>query len=162
VDISQFHPKIARLYDYWLQIHPPDGLPGRHHFDRAAIAPLLSNIWLLEVEREPFRLRYRLIGSRVDTVLGRKLSGRYLDESYSGHPNWPALEDDYRCVVVTGEPYWRRGAPRVIAAENCATLEVLRLPLAHDGKSVNMILAQTLFFGDEGHEIERGPMAPPS
>src|SRR5260221_10321572 len=114
LDISGLHPQARALHGYWSRIHPPTGLPGRQHFDPDEVIALLPNIRLVEVQLEPFRLRYRLLGSRVDAVLGRGLSGRWVDEVYGGHANWAALIEDYRVVVETGAPFWRRGVPPVV------------------------------------------------
>src|SRR5260221_14317471 len=60
-----WHPGLQRLYEYWKAIHPLQGLPGRQEFDPAAVPDLLPNLWMLDVQREPFRLRYRLFGTSI-------------------------------------------------------------------------------------------------
>ncbi len=153
LDIDQFHPKIRELYDYWLRLHPPGGLPGRQHFDPHEVPRLLAGLRLVEVQPEPFRLRYRLIGSRIDRVIGHSFTGRWVDEVHAGDPNYPELLEDYRATIARREPTWRRGPPRVRHDDKCATLEVLRLPLATDGQTVDMVLSLTLFFDSKGEEI---------
>jgi hypothetical protein len=157
LDIAQFHPKIRQLYDYWLAIHPsggpPGGLPGRQHFDPQQVPRLLAGLRLVEVQDQPFRLRYRLVGSRIDRVIGRSFTGRWVDDVHAGDPNYPELLEDYRATVVQRQPSWRRGPPRVRHDDKCSTLEVLRLPLATDGQTVDMVLSLTLFFDHRGEEI---------
>jgi hypothetical protein len=160
MDISNMHPQVRALYEYWRRIHPPTGLPGRQHFDPDEVIALLPNIRLVEAQLQPFRLRYRLVGSRVDTVLGHALARRWLDDVYDGHPNWPELLEDYRRVVSAGVPSWRRGVPRVVPVESCASLETLRLPLAAHGQIVDMVLGVTLYFDAKGQELQPHPMAP--
>lgn len=151
LDTAHWHPKIRELYAYWRSIHPPEGLPGRQHFDPHQVPRLLAGLRLVEVQQVPFRLRYRLVGSRVDRVIGHNFTGQWVDEVHAGDPNLPALLEDYR--ATTSGPTWRRGPPRVRHDDKCASLEVLRLPLASDGKTVDMILALTLFFDHRGDEI---------
>lgn len=153
LDIAQFHPKIRQLHDYWRSIHPPAGLPGRQHFDPQQVPRLLAGVRLVEVHHDPFRLRYRLVGSRIDRVIGRNFTGRWVDEVHAGDPNYPELLEDYRATVVNARPTWRRGPPRVRHDDKCATLEVLRLPLASDGTHVDMVLSLTLFFDLKDEEI---------
>ena len=153
LDTDQFHPKIRQLYDYWLSLHPPGGLPGRQHFDPHQVPRLLAGLRLVEVHHDPFRLRYRLIGSRIDRVIGHSFTGRWVDEVHAGDPNYPELLEDYRATVAQRAPSWRRGPPRVRHDDKCATLEVLRLPLATDGQTVDMVLSLTLFFDTKGEEI---------
>jgi hypothetical protein len=121
--------------------------------DPADIPDLLPNIRLVEVHRDPLRFRYRLLGSRVDVVHGRSLTNAWLDDVHGGHPNGAALLDEYRRVVETGQPSWRRGTPHVVPEPECATVEVLRLPLARDGRTVDMLLCLNLYFGAAGREV---------
>src|SRR3546814_10213652 len=62
------HPRVRRIVEHWASMGPPGRLPGRPHLDPLHIPSLLSNMWLLDVEREPrLRLRYRLIRSEEHT-----------------------------------------------------------------------------------------------
>jgi hypothetical protein len=153
IDSAQFHPKIRQLYDYWMSIHPPGGLPGRQHFDPHQVPRLLSGLRLVEVQPRPLRLRYRLIGSKIDQIIGHSFTGRWVDEVHAGDPNYPALLEDYRSTVALRRPTWRRGPPRVRHDDKCSILEVIRLPLASDGQAVDMVLSLTLFFDFKGQEI---------
>jgi hypothetical protein len=153
IDSSAFHPKIRQLYEYWQSIHPAEGLPGRQHFDPEAVPRLLSGLRLVEVQREPFRLRYRLVGSKIDRVIGHNFTGRWFDEVHQGDPNLPSLVDDYRIAVFERRPTWRRGPPRLGYDKRCATIEGIRLPLASDGRTVDMVTAMTVFFDLKGNEM---------
>jgi hypothetical protein len=154
IDASKFHPSVRTLFAYWLNIHPHDGLPGRQHFDPGAVAELLPNIRLVDVHRDPLRFRYRLLGSRVGSVHGKNLSGQWLHEFYVAETRGAELLRDYARVVETGKPAWRRGEPRVVPEPDCRTLEVLRLPLASDARSVDMILAISIYFDAGGRVLD--------
>ncbi len=54
-------------------------LPDRADLDPAEIPLLLPYILISEVE-QPFRIRYRLIGTEVVHVTGMNFTGHYLDE----------------------------------------------------------------------------------
>jgi hypothetical protein len=142
------------LFDYWQRIHPPHGLPGRQHFDPAAIGRLLPNIVLVEVHRDPLRFRYRLLGSRIDAIHGKPLAGLWLDEAYANHPNAVVMLGEYTRVTETRQPIWRRGEPKVVPDPGCQSIEVLRLPLAADGETVDMVLGLTLYFDLAGGPVE--------
>src|SRR5260370_24175935 len=85
--------KLKRLYDYWLSIHPHAGLPGRQHFDPTAIPDLLPYIFMVDIERNPLRFKYRLVGTEYVRMIGRDLTGRYLDEAHPGFPG--PIRDQY-------------------------------------------------------------------
>ena len=48
-----WHPTIRALYDYWVSVHPPGGLPGRQHIDPIAIPRLLPHLFMVDVSRDP-------------------------------------------------------------------------------------------------------------
>lgn len=153
-DLSGAHPAARALWSYWEEIHPPRGLPGRQHFDPAAVAHLLPNIVLVEVHRAPFRFRYRLLGTRVDSINLQNLGGLWLDEAYANHPKAANVLSEYLRVAELAEPVWRRGEPNVVPVPGCRVIEVVRLPLASDGRVVDMILCLTLYFDESGQPLD--------
>jgi hypothetical protein len=80
-DIGQTKaPMIKELHGYWLSKCGNAALPDRSLIDPAEIKSLLPNILIAEPSHPPFRVRYRLIGSRVAAASGMDLTGRYIDE----------------------------------------------------------------------------------
>jgi hypothetical protein len=154
-DISAWHPDIQEIYRYWLGIHPDNGLPGRRQFDPVDLRQYLPRLWLLEVQRTPFRLRYRLAGTRICELAGRELTGLWLDEAHPFVAENPDYLDRLRRVADTGEPSWRRGKPKLFLAEKADFTEIenIFLPLAADGRTVDMVLAYTVFFRSDGSEF---------
>lgn len=99
-------PNIARLYAYW------EGLAGGATPERSAVDPahikeLLPDLMLVEFSLDPFRVRYRLTGTRVDQQTGLNLTGRYLDEfNYGdGRAAVEGLVEGYRRCAETGMPH---------------------------------------------------------
>lgn len=131
-------PRIRRLHDYWRAIHPPEGLPGRQHFDPMAVTDLLPHIWLLDVQLEPFRLRYRLTGTAMVESHRRELTGLWLDEAHPHLNNLPDYNARYRRVVAERQPSWRRGRP--FMDHHHRIVENIVLPLATDGCRVDILL----------------------
>jgi hypothetical protein len=99
-----WHPKVARFFLYWRSIHPASGLPGRQHFEPLAIHSLLPGIWLLDIQREPFRLRYRLAGTEAVEAIGAEVTGQWMDEAHAVVAREPAHMDRYRTVVEQRVP----------------------------------------------------------
>lgn len=71
---------VKQLHDYWLSKRGGAALPDRDLIDPAEIKSLLPNILIAEPSYPPFRVRYRLTGSRIAAASGMDLTGRYLDE----------------------------------------------------------------------------------
>jgi len=77
--MTQMGSKIGQLYAYWLGL-AQGSVPERDDFDPGAIRPLLPNLMIVEIEDEPFRILFRLSGTKVDEVTGMNITGHYLDE----------------------------------------------------------------------------------
>lgn len=152
-DRSAWHPRVRRFYEYWQSIAPPGRLPGRQHIAPEDIVPLLPLVWLLEVHRDPLRFRYRLVGTAVGKSLGRELTGRWMDEAQPESVTVPELRDRYRYVSETGRPTWRRGRTLWLRDPIHRRVENCFVPLAADGKTVDMIFAYGVIFDDLGREI---------
>lgn len=145
----QWHPKIARFFQYWRSIHPASGgLPGRQHFDPLAIHWLLPGVWLLDVQPEPFRLRYRLVGTEAVEAIGAEVTGQWMDEAHTVMSQGPRYLERYQAVAEQKVPSWRRGVPRLWTYKKYSTLENMVLPLAADGVTVNMLAALTVFHAE--------------
>jgi hypothetical protein len=151
LDTAGWNPRLTRLYGYWRAIRPPGGLlPGRRHFDPVAVPDLLPGIWLLDVQREPFRLRYRLVGTGIVSAIGHEVTGLWLDEAHPGLMEVPACLQRYRRVVERAAPDRRKGEPRLWIHHDFTAVENLLLPLARDGRQVDMLCAYSVLYRPDG------------
>ena len=71
---------VRQLYDWWSAGTGPAGITDRSAFDLIEHRLLMPNVMISDVETEPFRIRYRLVGTKVVANLGVDFTGRYLDE----------------------------------------------------------------------------------
>jgi hypothetical protein len=94
--------EIRRLLEHWYYLKGDRPLPRRSDLDPADIAYCLGNVALVEIE-QPFRPRYRLVGTNLVRLLGEDPTGRYIDEMYSTGIRREALAA-YRRTVETGAP----------------------------------------------------------
>jgi hypothetical protein len=150
--LEHAHSRIQRIYHYWRSIRPQaGGLPGRQHLDPADITDLLPYLWLLDVQREPLRLRYRLVGTAIVRMVGRDFTGAWIDEA---HPQ--VIGDDrfagrWRYVIEQRLPTWRRGKPILfLLHRDFAEVENIYLPFARNGVDVDQILAYTVVYRSDG------------
>ncbi|MBI1775287.1 MAG: PAS domain-containing protein [Proteobacteria bacterium] len=151
-ETGPWHPKIAELYRYWQQIHPQSGLPGRQHMDPLEIPALLPNLWLLDVEPEPLRFRYRLVGTKLAQFFGYAIRGRYLGEATQPHFTQQHLVH-YEGVVKNRTYHYRKGPPAFAVDRPHLRVERILLPLATDGLTVDVILALTVLTDGQGREM---------
>lgn len=98
-------PLVRRLHDVWREKCAGSRLPRRADFDPQELKALLPNLMIVEPEPAPFRLRYRLVGTKITRVSGFDFTGRYLDEILR-----PDLPDDwhqyYRIAYDSGRPVY--------------------------------------------------------
>ncbi len=104
-DLDQMQSDMVRaLHAWWMAARRPNGLPDRADFDPAAFKPLLPHLIIVAVETDPFRIRYRLVGTKVVDYTGFEFTGRYLDElgpsEAAGY--W---QDCYRTTYESRRPF---------------------------------------------------------
>jgi hypothetical protein len=140
LDIAQIaSPRIHRLFSYWQHQQVRGGkLPGRGDVAPDQIRDLLPNIMIVDVERDPLRFRYRLVGTRVVEYNGFEFTGRYLGEI--GWAEEQALFDSYAEVVTRCRPSFGALDWKLLQGR-LGRCEFARLPLSEDGATVSQILA---------------------
>lgn len=149
-DLEKMHAQARRLFDAWTMMRPaPDLLPGRQHFDPAIVASLLANIALLDVVRDPLRFRYRVVGSALNAAGFLAKAGDWFHDVLPSIPGSRAL-DSFVPVATTGMPDWRFASRDLQRQRNVVDIERLVLPLARDGRLVDMLLTLTLYHHRNG------------
>jgi hypothetical protein len=94
--------KIRLLFDYWRRLHR-GGKPGlRTSFDPVEVPSLLSSLLLGDIESEPFRVFFRLIGTAVAEFSRLDFSGCYLDALDYKDRDSIEWADCYRRIHATG------------------------------------------------------------
>lgn len=136
--------KIRRFIDYWRVQHRGDLLPGRQHIDPIDFPDLLPNIRLIDVVGDPPRFKVRLTGERVSDHFGRSLSGQYLDDVFDQFEKRESCQA-FIATMENRRPYWNLGVCDLNPEKDFVPFERLVLPLASDGKAVDMLLVLSLF-----------------
>lgn len=128
-------PDLQKLYRYWLKKRGDRDMPGRADIHPDEIVGLLPGIVLIDVEHNPVRFKFRLVGTDAVLALGQDITGRYLDEFLSGAP----IEERFQWLVDHGTSYY--AASRLgWLNRDFQEYHVLGLPLGGEQGTVNMIL----------------------
>lgn len=98
---------LELLLGYWRGL-AGGAVPERAQIDPAALKPFLPCLLIVEFETNPFRVRYRMTGTKVDQISGRILAGHYLDEFATGTADG-AIKD----LIASYEGCWRTGEPYI-------------------------------------------------
>lgn len=131
-------PEQRQLFEYWLERAASAAMPARCDIRPADIPHLLPNVSLIEIHHHPWRLRFRLAGTRVRDIYDREVTGLDLDDI-----DWGGQADYWRTaharVADTGRP--AQGVVRSPRASKDHLVHFwLRLPLVTDGPDAAMIL----------------------
>jgi N-acetylglutamate synthase-like GNAT family acetyltransferase len=97
-------PKIAGLARYWEAKRGDRAMPTWADFDPAEIKPLLPHLMVTRYERNPFRVRYSLVGTFVVQYGGADFTGQYLDEMEFPSEVDTDWAEMHRVLVAEGRP----------------------------------------------------------
>lgn len=147
---KECHSKISGIFEYWSSIPRASGLPARRQVDPIDISPkLLPNIMLIEPDGVPPRFRFRLLGTGITRFAGRDNTGKWMHQLYDDFEG--NLSHQALCRVVRdGVPDYRSGRPVNVKLGDWVYVERIYLPLAENGRTVDMILGLTVFQNTQG------------
>lgn len=136
-------PRPLKLLAWWQGKRKGGRLPARRDVEPTELKEHLGNLVLIEVERAPLRMRYRLIGSAITRAMQRDSTGKYYDELY-GPEVLAQTEASFRWLIEHKAPL-RASGEAFYPDRNFYRYEVLNLPLADDGETVDMVLGELIF-----------------
>jgi hypothetical protein len=141
LDLPPCHAKIAAIFRYWRDLRPGEGLiPGRQHFDPASVPTLLPCIRLYDVHRDPWRFRYRLMGTDLVRQIGRDMTGKWFGDDVPDAQHTKSYRDLLFVAAGKGISYHRGYPVFAHAHKDHLSSERILLPLARNGIDVDMIL----------------------
>lgn len=86
-----------------------------------------------------------MIGTGVVRFRGCDSTGEWLDECYPGFKA-SACCNNFLKLLATGRRVWRRGPPSLAHQKEFHDVERAYLPLARDGKQIDMFMALYVFY----------------
>ena len=131
------HPALRDLHRHWEARRGARAMPARADMDPVELPrKLLPNLFLVAVENDPRRFRYRLVGTELTAVMRREFTGQYVDEMPFLFRKFalPA----YAEVMERAAPTYRE----INAVEAFWRIRYRRLllPLSQDGLRIDTIL----------------------
>lgn len=117
---------VRQFLQLWFEARSNGKVPGKDFLDPLRLRFLLGSLSLLEVQADPLRFRYRLVGTDIVQRLGHELTGHWLDE----HPDpaWrPFLLKGATMVHHAAMPVYGHVQARTLGMD--WLLEVVAVPL---------------------------------
>jgi hypothetical protein len=134
---------VRSLHRWWLDKSTGD-IPDRADLDPADLKRLLPFLFIADVEHDPFRIRYRLVGTRAVEATGFDITGRYLDDLLPASIDEPWM-DYYHRAYSTRLPVW--GAIEAPTRSGGRfTYEFGLFPLRKGGSAVDQFVAIEDYF----------------
>ncbi|MFP6774679.1 MAG: PAS domain-containing protein [Alphaproteobacteria bacterium] len=136
---------LRPLFERWDKARDGRSIPARSDFDPLSLPrELLPYIVLLEVQHQPRRFRFRLMGTAVAEMLGEDWTGMYLDQLPKANQQ---VIDQYEETVKKQAPtefqnQYIKFDPSLRRKRMMHDRSLL-LPLSNDGKVVNMLMGAT-------------------
>jgi len=136
-------PTLRRLFAYWNGKRQGRRFPARADIDPLELGFVLGNLTLIDVLRDPPRFRVRLQGTLAASRLGYDMTGKFVDEVPDPEYRQVLLET-YRGVVEQGRPMC--AVREQTYDRKTHRYEIVWLPLADDGETINMLMACVALF----------------
>ncbi len=143
---------IKEFYFLWQSKCRAGRLPSRRDIDPAEMVRLLPYIMLIDVIRPGPKFKYRLVGTGEVNHRGFDPTGKTLEEAYSGLDG-DYCDGNYRYVATSGKHLFDTSPERTNMG-NMADVQVLFVPLAGDGKTVDMIMVYSAVHLGRGEKLE--------
>lgn len=134
---------LLDVLEYWKGKCRDGALPRRADIDPLDLRRHLPNLILIDVEHDPLRLRYRLIGTRITQAMQRDSTGRYYGEIYAPEIV-EAIHGSFRWIFANRRPL-RTFGQAFYPDRNFYDYETLNLPLSSDGTVIDMVLGGLVF-----------------
>jgi hypothetical protein len=144
--------KTRALFAYW-QALQGNGRPTRASLDPVAMRPYLSNLITGNIELDPFRVLYKLVGTTVVEYSQCDFSNHYLDEiSYSGRDDvdWEA---NYRHLHANRRPLVGECSLKGTTGNVIASYEYAILPLWRGEDPAGSFVAIEVYDGIDTNRI---------
>jgi hypothetical protein len=94
-----------QFHDYWRGL-AAGGTPDASLFDPLPVLDLIPDLIFVDIEDNPFRVRFRLTGTKYEEIACVDITNRYLDE-FGGDQTQPAIDtlsEHYRGCRHSGQP----------------------------------------------------------
>lgn len=128
-------PMLRDLFSYWQDKKGDREMPTRADISPTDIINQLSKIVLMDVESEPVRFKFRLVGTDIVKTMGRDVTGEYLDSLSPGSE----VNERFKWLAENKTSYYLKTQLDWLG-RNFQKYHVLCLPLGDDNGNVNMVM----------------------
>lgn len=149
IRLSEFSDPVTRgMLDYWTRKKGDRLMPSPADLNIAEFARYAPKIFVLQVERKPFDLTFRLVGEDVIANFGFNPKGRRVLSLEDELPGLGAmLHEFFRWIVSERRPVGAGGTQELVD-KIYNNYEAVYLPFSTDGEHVDRVLAATSYYSN--------------
>jgi hypothetical protein len=131
---------LRELLAYWENKERLLGrMPARADLQPDEMVPFLPFVSLIDVQQQPLRFRFRLVGTGIVSAFGRESTSRMVDEDLFGS-NAEEVERFFSIPLQTHGAAYAAGEYAVVPSGRTLGFETLLLPLSTEGTAIDMLL----------------------
>jgi hypothetical protein len=138
-------PMVLEILNYWYSKRGDRPMPRPQDMDPVDFARHMPNLMMIQVDYDPFRLTYRLIGEEVAHVHGANYRGRsVLDVDKQKSHLGSLLHELYKTVAFRRRPIGVGGSLEFMGRGHM-TFEAAYMPLSIEGEHTDRIFTVTSY-----------------
>lgn len=152
---------IAWFFDFWISKFDGPRRPRKVDMDALEIGTrnpsILRHLCLYDVERDPYRFHYRLVGGAIPDAGGLAKPGLYIDDvEKSGRVDAELIK-----VCENGLPWYKNGPSLIAHRTNIAAIEALTVPLNGEMDQIDFLMSCSVYHWEKGFSPTSSLGAPP-
>ncbi|WP_374652687.1 PAS domain-containing protein [Dongia sp.] len=147
-------PLVRRFHQIWDAKRDGRAMPSWQDIDPAEMRSILPNIIVTSIEQSPFRVFYRLVGTKAASFR-HELTGRYLDQVTEFPEDVRAeLAEEYQLVCSERRPTYSRDVLTTKFGHSITFFGAI-FPLSSDGTQVDRCIAVEDYEGTRPDDIAK-------
>lgn len=149
IDISALKSKqLLALHDFWHKARDGMPLPYAASFDPISIPQYLSQVFLIQVDHDPLRFEFRVIGENPNEAFGTNVAGQEVSAiELHGLPVGKMMHEGYTWIIAQRKPVAMAG-PNGALVEGFTNQEMIYLPFSDGGSRIVRVLGAAVYYRD--------------
>ena len=152
-------PYLRQLFDYWEKLRGDRVAPDAAEIDAVDIPPgALRHVVLVDLEQDPLRARYRLVGTHSVEFAGWDYTGKYVDELDMPNTMLQEVMEDFTYALAKKAMYANYEWP-LRDNRGIVQVEMIQLPLLENGIVTRCFSGEHVGLEQELYSDEMEPIA---
>ncbi|PCJ69108.1 MAG: hypothetical protein COA62_10720 [Rhodobiaceae bacterium] len=149
VDMSAIKaPQLHDLLDFWNKARDGMPLPCASCFDPISIPQHLSHILFIQVDHDPLRFTFRVIGEKPNEAFGKNVAGEEVSKIVAFDlPVGKFMHEAYAWVIAQGCAVAFKG-PNGALVDGYRSQEMIYLPFSDGSAKITRILGAAVYYRD--------------